>query len=651
MCEVPISRLSTQNFPSRSNTASLSDEYSKYKKELPLHRISRDEDSLGNKISSLTNSTSKIVDNEKGSKRSKKRERDDILEFVNYICAFKKEKSVESDDSDEELDNILDEISFNFDTETDYSTDKLINFPRRDMTTSEREVFPEFCDRIKSLKYLSVRNKLISAMVKSRSISFQQAMKNYRLKAQLDKPTAELLKHIWLYLERYGFINSTRYFKMKTTDTVQELMNEVLSVGDRSFENVIHYDVPLSHKSARIAVVGAGISGLSAAKTLKDIGFNNIVVLESQLRIGGRVHSLTISDEILDMGTSVVQGTCGHSFESLLSKKSETDNLESGTNEEKTLPEGYRSIVNYLSKGVRIKRGCVVESISYGTNESQVLYFNNHGLLEVIHADIVIVTVPLGILKENIIEFSPPLPKSKIESIKKIGFETVNKVHLIFPHSVWIGNDDQIDVISDSKGKYFMFLSHGTASGRASVTAYFSGIYAYNLEQKSDVEIVKDIYETLKSQKGDHIPEPLYSVITRWHQNPNFRGSFSYFQPNSSLDDYKNIGEPIQDLVYFAGEHCNPDPRSRIVGAYESGKDVAHQIAMSLQLKWKTFFKTEHIDYLHPENWNPDKISTHFLEMLMISKEDLSKSQILKHVCLPKYSPPEYSTPSVAVLM
>jgi lysine-specific histone demethylase 1 len=51
---------------------------------------------------------------------------------------------------------------------------------------------------------------------------------------------------------------------------------------------------------------------------------------------------------------------------------------------------------------------------------------------EALTADLVLVTVPLGVLKSNTIGFSPPLPKWKQTAIEKLGFGTLNKVVLAF---------------------------------------------------------------------------------------------------------------------------------------------------------------------------------------------------------------------------
>lgn len=54
-----------------------------------------------------------------------------------------------------------------------------------------------------------------------------------------------------------------------------------------------------------------------------------------------------------------------------------------------------------------------------------------------ITADAVVCTVPLGVLKRNVIQFDPPLPEAKKEAIEKMGFGVINKVVLVFEKPFW----------------------------------------------------------------------------------------------------------------------------------------------------------------------------------------------------------------------
>lgn len=62
-----------------------------------------------------------------------------------------------------------------------------------------------------------------------------------------------------------------------------------------------------------VVVIGAGVSGLTAAKKLNDSGKFNIIVLESQSKVGGRTRTNTSLDGIFfDEGASWIHGDVGN---------------------------------------------------------------------------------------------------------------------------------------------------------------------------------------------------------------------------------------------------------------------------------------------------------------------------------------------------
>ena len=86
---------------------------------------------------------------------------------------------------------------------------------------------------------------------------------------------------------------------------------------------------------------------------------------------------------------------------------------------------------------VRFNR--VVESIHYsedafGESEYTTKVVCTDG--EVIEADEIVMTTPLGVLKSDMIDFDPPLPPWKRGAINRMGFGLLNKVCLCSAHQV-----------------------------------------------------------------------------------------------------------------------------------------------------------------------------------------------------------------------
>jgi polyamine oxidase len=60
-----------------------------------------------------------------------------------------------------------------------------------------------------------------------------------------------------------------------------------------------------------VIVLGAGAAGLKAAETLSSNGVNNILVLEAQERLGGRINTIWLNGDKnvpLEMGANWIHG-------------------------------------------------------------------------------------------------------------------------------------------------------------------------------------------------------------------------------------------------------------------------------------------------------------------------------------------------------
>ncbi|KAK6931060.1 Amine oxidase [Dillenia turbinata] len=61
----------------------------------------------------------------------------------------------------------------------------------------------------------------------------------------------------------------------------------------------------------KVIIVGAGMSGISAGKTLSDAGIHNMLILEATNRIGGRVNKTTFAKLSVELGANWVEGVGG----------------------------------------------------------------------------------------------------------------------------------------------------------------------------------------------------------------------------------------------------------------------------------------------------------------------------------------------------
>ena len=79
--------------------------------------------------------------------------------------------------------------------------------------------------------------------------------------------------------------------------------------------------------------------------------------------------------------------------------------------------------------------------------------------------------------------------------------------------------------------------------------------------------------------------EPIGMIITNWHSNPNFRGSYSFRSIKSKERNVwaSDLAEPVKDSkgvvkLLFAGEATNTHHYSNVHGALETGWREADRI-------------------------------------------------------------------------
>ena len=215
---------------------------------------------------------------------------------------------------------------------------------------------------------------------------------------------------------------------------------------------------------------------------------------------------------------------------------------------------------------------------------------------EVIEADQIVLTAPLGVLKDNSIKFDPPLPHWKQESINKLGFGTLNKVVLVYEKPFWDLDQDMIGLLRDTdnpnsrnqddysknRGKFYLFWNCVKTTGRPMLISLMAGDAAHNALFLTDAQIISEVtHQLAKMYKQTPVPVPTEAVVTRWQRDRFARGSYSYVAPESHSDDYDSMAKPIGNL-HFAGEAtCGTHPAT-VHGAYISGLRAASDVLDSL---------------------------------------------------------------------
>ncbi|CAD5124762.1 unnamed protein product [Dimorphilus gyrociliatus] len=203
-----------------------------------------------------------------------------------------------------------------------------------------------------------------------------------------------------------------------------------------------------------------------------------------------------------------------------------------------------------------------------------------------LNADHVLVTLPLGVLKQSNHLFDPPLPKMKQHSINRIGFGFVGKFSLYYENPVWkdskhfafIPSDDPKDWTDAIQG-YFK-----DSFGQNILTGWIVGPYTLQYENVTDEELMKVSTNLLRKYlNDDSIPLPQHVFRYNFCSSELFKGCYSYVSMETQAVDYANYSDPILDdksvpRILFAGEATIPQSYSTMHGAVDSGKREARRI-------------------------------------------------------------------------
>ena len=215
---------------------------------------------------------------------------------------------------------------------------------------------------------------------------------------------------------------------------------------------------------------------------------------------------------------------------------------------------------------------------------------------EEFEADHVILTVPLGVLKDGSIKFEPELPDWKTESIQRLGFGTLNKVVLVYEETFWDVNQDMVGLLRQAdqaqsvaqedyipkRGRFYLFWNCVKTSGRPVLIALMAGDAAHQAEFLSDGDLVSEVTEQLAMMyKPKVVPQPSETIVTRWGKDRFARGSYSYVGATASSHDYDTMARRVGN-VHFAGEAtCGTHPAT-VHGAYLSGLRAASEVLDAL---------------------------------------------------------------------
>eukprot|EP00112_Aurelia_sp_Birch-Aquarium-sp1_P011993 Seg2517.4 transcript_id=Seg2517.4/GoldUCD/mRNA.D3Y31 product="Lysine-specific histone demethylase 1B" protein_id=Seg2517.4/GoldUCD/D3Y31 len=311
--------------------------------------------------------------------------------------------------------------------------------------------------------------------------------------------------------------------------------------------------------------------------SLNDCMESRIKELETQI-----YRELTEEEKcLLQFHLANLEYACGASLQDVSALHwNQNESMVQFSGEHSWVEKGFGPLIERLSRGLDMKLNCQVTEIDYSGDKVQIT--NQNG--EKQSADKVIVSVPLAILKKDVIKFKPSLPESKTSAVNSLGAGHIEKVIMKFKKDFWkmkMEKADYCGLIPDSSEKRgFSYLFYDVSNKSNYVLmALLAGDAIKDIKGISDQEVIDRCLSNLKKMFPDQdIPEPTSYIVSHWNTEKHIEMTYSYVGLNATGEDYSNLAETIDDKIYFAGEATNRHFPQTVTGAFISGIREARKI-------------------------------------------------------------------------
>lgn len=266
---------------------------------------------------------------------------------------------------------------------------------------------------------------------------------------------------------------------------------------------------------------------------------------------------------------------------------------------------GYDTIVDWAASNLRdpdiILLGQKVTWIEWNDDKRKACIVHAtavDGTSSAFSADAVVCTLPLGVLKHNLVQFSPTLPRELSHGIEKISYGALGKIFVEFESVFWPKDNDQFIYYPEPTTDEFdenSILSYMTVtsnnwimSGTKELSVQIVEPLTQRIEaMSSDAEIYaffEPLFKLFRTEPYKKLPSVVNLETTHWTQDP-FAGFGTYTADKtgddpeiwmSALDN--NTGSKLQ----FAGEHCARTGNGCVHGAFATGETAAINLLGSL---------------------------------------------------------------------
>ena len=243
-------------------------------------------------------------------------------------------------------------------------------------------------------------------------------------------------------------------------------------------------------------------------------------------------------------------------------------------------PQGFDQLLTPLMAGVPIRYGAQLRELAPG-GAGVALRLADGSVLQAAH---VIVTVPLGVLQAGSIGFGAPLEPGRARAIEGLRMGLLNKCYLRFDRVAWPNEADWLQWFGPREGEWAEWIDMAHVADVPVLLGFNAGAQAEEIERLNDADTVQAAHEALRCMFGTAFPRPVAAQITRWGQDAQALGSYSYNGVGTRTRTRRALaGSDWDGALVFAGEAAAPRQFGTAHGAMKSGRKAARKLLKKLR--------------------------------------------------------------------
>jgi monoamine oxidase len=249
--------------------------------------------------------------------------------------------------------------------------------------------------------------------------------------------------------------------------------------------------------------------------------------------------------------------------------------------------QGYGAVPDHLLRTVRAAGGRLlldhaVQRIIWSMHAVKVSGMGPGGAPFELTAKRSIITLPLGVLQTAAVQFSPE-PADRLHDASRLAFGQVMRISLLFESRYWPEDLSFLHAPHESLSAWWTPMP----TRAPLITAWTGGPRAAELARglpsaARPTAFLTEALDTL-SRIVDVPRTRLEAALIShhahdWMHDPRYLGAYSY-APAGALDVSSKLSQPVDDTLFFAGEHTDVTGHwGTVHGALASGERAAKQI-------------------------------------------------------------------------